>query len=162
MKLLVLTLLLAASVVYYLLVYLPRPRAIVYTGSDRRLAGEYLRLKEKTTNRTHYTTGRFSTADFNTPWSNEVWQNQKNPLVCIFDHRLSGGQHMWSIGAWDPMSGGSPPQAAEPQYGQCYAPTRKARSWWQTPIRMQDALHGAVVVSAASGTTGRFLFAPTK
>lgn len=162
MNVLVLTLLLAASVVYYLLVYLPRPRVIVYTGSDSRLSGTYLRLKEKTRNRAHYGRLGLSTADFSTPWSNEVWQNQRNPSVCIFDHRVVAGQHTWSIGAWDPVSAGLPPQAAEPQYGQCFATMRKARPRWQPPIRMQDALHGAAVVDPVKGTTGRFLFESTK
>lgn len=148
---LVFTVLCCAAVVYYTFVYRTRPRAVVYLGEDTRVQGVYQRLSAQTTTRQHYTSE--SAAHLVTPWSNEVWQNRSNPQMCIFDHHVSAdGKHVWSLGAWDPESGGHPPGRT---YATCYSAVQKKRRHWYTmPQRMQDALHNAVIVASTGEVIG--------
>ena len=101
----VLVLVTLAALVYYLAVYIPRPRTLKYHGNDERLYGTYRRLNTHTGVRSHY--GTESTTHLATNWSDEVWQNTTNPAVCIFDHHIRpDGTHMWCVGPWSPEHGG--------------------------------------------------------
>ena len=167
-EVLVVTILSAACLVYYVLVYIPRPRGVIYRGSDPRLDGTYWRLTDKTSVRKYY---NFSHSK--TPWSNEVWQNQRNPAVCIFDHHMDGTRHAWTVGMWDPTNGGQPPPDPQdpldpqnPFYGRCYAEKGtqtvddRFSALFRPPLMMQDALRRATVTSSAGDVTGVFVATP--
>lgn len=159
MEALIATLLGSAVLVWYVLIYVPRSRGVVYRGDDSRLRGTYRRLSAKTSARQLYTP--HTTDHLTSPWSREVWQNQDKPEVCIYDHHIDGMQHVWSLGAWDPENGGLPAGvASNPYYGRCYATRRvTAKKRFSPPLLMQDALQRAFVVSINGATTGRFFVA---